>query len=89
MPRENQTLIAIRLDPQLLEALDFCRRAKRQSRSEFIREAIYELVKGQGVSRELIYPQDRVGSSKGGRPRKSVITSVPLKDLGKKNPKIA
>ncbi len=70
MSRENQSLIAIRLDPLLLAAVDQKRRQKRQSRSEFIREAIYDSVKDLGLSRDLIYPADRVGDSKGGRPRK-------------------
>jgi hypothetical protein len=72
--RPNQTLIAIRLDPELLAAVDVKRSVARQSRSEFIREAIYNAVKGTGsVSRDLIYPQDRVGASKGGRPKKTVL----------------
>jgi Ribbon-helix-helix protein, copG family len=76
MSRENQTLIAIRLDPQLLAAVDAKRRQNRQSRSELIREAIYDFVKELGVSRELIYPADRVGGSKGGRPKKDALKPV-------------
>jgi metal-responsive CopG/Arc/MetJ family transcriptional regulator len=73
MDRQNQTLIAIRLDPDLLAAVDKKRAMKRQSRSEFVREAIFHAVKDLGsVSKDLIYPQDRVGKSKGGRPRKVV-----------------
>lgn len=72
MERPNQTLIAIRLDPDLLAAVDAKRAFKRQSRSELIREAIYEAVKTTGlVSKDKVYPQDRVGKSKGGRPRKA------------------
>jgi hypothetical protein len=71
--RPNQTLIAIRLDPELLAAVDRKRSTKRQSRSEFVREAIFDAVKDLGdVPKELIYPQDRVGKSKGGRPRKQL-----------------
>lgn len=73
MSRENQTLIAIRLDPQLLAAVDQKRRQNRQSRSELIREAIYDFVKELGVSKDLIYPADKVGGAKGGRPKKAVL----------------
>lgn len=45
---------------------------KRQSRSEFIREAIYELCSDPALSKEVIYPQDRVGQAKGGRPKSAV-----------------
>jgi len=68
--RENQTFIALRLDPELLAALDKKRAGKRQSRSQFIRDAIFEMVKDYGLSRDLAYPADRVGEAKGGRPRK-------------------
>lgn len=76
MPRENQELIAIRLDPELLAALDRKRATRRQSRSEFIREAIYNLVADASLPKDVIYPQDRVGKSKGGRPKKAAITAV-------------
>ena len=80
MNRENQTLIAIRLDPSLLDAVDTKRHQKRQSRSEFIREAIYNAVEDLGtVSKEIIYPQDRVGKSKGGRPKKIEIKQAEIK----------
>ena len=86
MQRENQTLIALRLDPDLLAALDTKRAAKRQSRSEFIREAIYKEVSDL-VSHEVVYPQDRVGKSKGGRPKKTSLT--PVSGSGKKSTKLA
>ncbi|MFU8894023.1 MAG: ribbon-helix-helix domain-containing protein [Luteolibacter sp.] len=83
--RPNQTLIAIRLDPELLKAVDAKRKSKRQSRSEFIREAIYDSVKDLGtVRKELIYPQDRVGKAKGGRPPKTESL-----DVGKPKRKLA
>lgn len=82
MPRDNQELIAIRLDPSLLAALDRKRASKRQSRSEFIREAIFELVADATLSRDVIYPQDRVGKSKGGRPKKAALG--PVLEAGKK-----
>lgn len=82
MPRDNQTLIAIRLDPQLLAAVDKKRGKNRQSRSEFVREAIYNAVKDLGLSRELIYPADRVGEAKGGRPKKLKVVE-PEKKKGK------
>ena len=74
--RPNQELIAIRLDPALIAAMDRKRATKRQSRSEFIREAIFDLCADPGLSREVIYPQDRVGQAKGGRPK-----ALPLKSL--------
>jgi metal-responsive CopG/Arc/MetJ family transcriptional regulator len=70
VPRDNQELIAIRLGQSLLAALDRKRATKRQSRSEFIREAIFELVADASLSRDVIYTQDRVGAAKGGRPKK-------------------
>lgn len=76
MRRENQELIAIRLDPELLAALDRKRATRRQSRSEFIREAIYNLVADAKLSKDLIYPQDRVGAAKGGRPSKVPLAAV-------------
>lgn len=83
MSRSNQTLIAIRLDPDLLAAVDKKRGLKRQSRSEFVREAIYEAVKDLGVSKELIYPADRVGASKGGRPKtKKGVVQTPKGKAG-------
>ena len=75
MQRENQTFIGIRLDPVLLDAVDKKRALNRLSRSQFIRDAIYESV-ADLVPRELTYPQDRVGESRGGRPKKSAIKSV-------------
>ena len=75
MPRENQTLIAMRIDPDLLAAIDQKRANKRQSRSEFIREAIYKEVSDL-VAKDLIYPQDRVGKSKGGRPKKVSVETA-------------
>ena len=89
MQRDNQTFIGIRLDPLLLDAVDKKRLRKRQSRSEFVREAIYEFVNEPGLSRDLIYPQDRVGKSKGGRPRKPAIASVQETTMGKKTKKTA
>lgn len=80
--RENQQLIAIRLDPDLLAAVDKKRATNRQSRSEFVREAIFAAVKDLGLSKDLIYPQDRVGKAKGGRPRKVQIEAI--KDDGKR-----
>ena len=70
MQRPNQTLIAIRLDPELLEAIDKKRAASRKSRSQFVRDAIFQAVREMGIAQDLAYPQDRVGESKGGRPRK-------------------
>jgi hypothetical protein len=59
------------LDPELLKALDEKRARERQTRSEFIREAIFQSVRDLGtVTRDVIYPQDRVGKSRGGRPKK-------------------
>ena len=76
MTRPNQELIAIRLDPALIAAMDRKRAVKRQSRSEFIREAIFDLCSDPGLSREVIYPQDRVGHAKGGRPKALPLTAV-------------
>ena len=84
VPRENQELIAIRLDPELLAALDRKRGEQRQSRSEFIREAIYNLVADDSLSKDVIYPQDRVGKSKGGRPKKTALRPVEAEAEGKK-----
>ena len=77
MQRENQTLIALRLDPELLAAVDQKRSRLRKSRSQFIRDAIYEAVKDLGISEDVTFPQDRVGESKGGRPKKPAIVAVP------------
>jgi Ribbon-helix-helix protein, copG family len=85
--RENQTLIALRLDPQLLAAVDVKRTLKRQTRSEFVREAIYNAV-DRAVPRDLIYPADRVGKSKGGRPKR-VTTLKSVDEKPRKKPKIA
>jgi hypothetical protein len=76
--RQNQELIAIRLDPELLAAIDAKRALKRQSRSEFIRLAIYEAVKDIVTSKDIAYPRDRVGTSKGGRPPKAKASPAPL-----------
>jgi metal-responsive CopG/Arc/MetJ family transcriptional regulator len=79
MQRENQTFIGIRLDPQLLAALDAKRAKMRMTRSQFVRNAIFEAVSDM-VDQDLAYPQDRVGAAKGGRPRKPAVTP----DVGKK-----
>jgi hypothetical protein len=71
MARANQTLIAIRLDPDLLAAVDSKRQAGRRSRSQFIRDAIFQAVRDTGIPADAAYPQDRVGTAKGGRPRKA------------------
>jgi len=67
--------------------MDRKRATKRQSRSEFIREAIFELVADASLSKDLIYPQDRVGLSKGGRPKKIPLAAV--EGTGRKKPKTA
>ena len=77
MPRENQTLIAIRLDPELLAAVDASRAATRRSRSQFIRDAIFAAVGVRGLSSDIAYPQDRVGAAKGGRPKKAQLKGLP------------
>lgn len=76
MKRENQTFIGLRLDPDLLAAVDAKRAKTRQTRSQFIRDAIYEAVKEFGLPEHVAFPQDRVGESRGGRPRKQ-IQAVP------------
>lgn len=73
--RDNQTFIGLRLDPELLAAVDKKRLSKRLTRSQFIRDAIFEAVRDMGVPVDLIYPQDRVGEAKGGRPRKELRQS--------------
>lgn len=69
MPRENQTFIGLRLDPELLAAVDAKRAVQRKTRSQFIRDAIHDAV-AEMVPKDLAYPKDRVGESKGGRPKK-------------------
>lgn len=75
MPRENQTFIGLRLDPELLAAVDAKRMLVRQTRSQFIRDAIHESVADM-VPKDLAYPKDRVGEAKGGRPKKKTGTQA-------------
>jgi hypothetical protein len=71
--RDNQTFIGLRLDPLLLEAVDKKRALKRLSRSQFIRDAIFEAVADMGVDKEIVVPPDRVGIKKGGRPKSEPV----------------
>lgn len=73
MQRDNQTFIGLRLDPQLLAAVDKKRAMKRLTRSQFIRDAIFEAVADMGVDKEIVVPQDRVGIKKGGRPKSETV----------------
>jgi hypothetical protein len=60
---KNQTLITCPIDADLLEELDGAR--GRISRSQFIREAIAEKLRGMGldVSEDIVFPPDRVSIS--------------------------
>lgn len=74
--RDNQIFIGLRLDPELLAAVDKKRAHNRLSRSQFIRDAIFEAVRDMGLSQELVTPADRVGVKKGGRKPKAPALSV-------------
>lgn len=57
---KNQTLLAFSLDVGLLESIDVNRGPK--SRSQFIREAIFEklVAMGSSVDPSIVHPPDRV-----------------------------
>lgn len=76
----GQSLVGCHVSSEFLDEIDRARRGK--SRSDFLREALYDQLKRMGYTlpEALKFAPDRTG--KGGRPKKAVLS--PVEAEGKK-----